>query len=187
MGWGVCFGLDDNYRVYCADGCRWRAKESDYEGFSKWPSAREYVLEYFEHEAHSELDMIRDEFPGTPAGLAAACPEHIGSAFRSYHGLSDGEKLELHENKLAQLEAELATLKDDLPAAMEAFRAAKKLFKEYKSETKPAKTRIDELTHIIKPLQLELDMEIAASNVDQLNKDKKRAARLVKLEKMFTI
>lgn len=182
MGWGICFGIDDNYRIYCADGCRWRAKESDYTNFSKRPSAREYVLEYFEHEAHGELDMIRDEFPGTAAGLAAACPEYIGSAFRSYECLSEDEKRELHEKKLAELEAELTTLKEDLPAAMEAYRAAKKTFKEYKPPTKPAKTRVEELECLIAPLQLELNMERAAENVDYMKKQKTRVTRLVKLE-----
>jgi len=187
MGWGICFGIDDNYRVYCADGCRWRAKESDYEGFPKWPSAREYVLEYYEGDAHRELDMIRDEFPGTAAGLAAACPEHIGSAFWDYDRLSEAEKRERHEKKLLEFEAELKYATDEIPHALEQYRLAKKLLKEYKPPTKPAKTRMDELERLIAPLQLELDVERAATYVDILKKNKTRANRLVKLEKMFTI
>ena len=187
MGWGICFGIDDNYRVYCADGCRWRAKESDYEGFPKWPSAREYVLEYYEGDAHRELDMIRDEFPGTAAGLAAACPEHIGSAFWDYDRLSEAEKRERHEKKLLEFEAELKYATDEIPHALEKYRLAKKLLKEYKPPTKPAKTRMDELERLIAPLQLELDVERAATYVDILKKNKTRANRLVKLEKMFTI
>jgi hypothetical protein len=185
MGWGICFGIDDNYRVYCADGCRWRAKESDYEGFPKWPSAREYVLEYYEDDAHSELDMIRDECPGTAAALAAACPEHIGSAFWSYGRLSEAEKRERHEKKLAEFEAELKYATDEIPHALESYRLDKKLLKEYKPPTKPAKTRMEELERLIAPLQLELDVERAATHVDILKKEKTRANRLVKLEKTF--
>jgi hypothetical protein len=185
MGWGICFGIDDNYRVYCADGCRWRAKESDYEGFPKWPSAREYVLEYYEGDAHRELDMIRDEFPGTAAGLAAACPEHIGSAFYDYGRLPEAEKRERHEKKLVEFEAELKYATDEIPHALESYRLAKKLLKEYKTVTKPAKTRMDELERLIAPLQLELDVERAATHVDSLKKEKTRANRLVKMEKTF--
>jgi hypothetical protein len=187
MGWGICFGLDENYRVYCADGCRWRAKESDYEGYPKWPSAREYVLEYYEGDTRRELDMIRDECPGTAAALAAACPEHIGSAFWAYGRLSEAGKRERHEKKLAEFEAELKYAADEIPHALENYRLAKKYFKEYKPPIKPAKTRMDELERLIAPLQLELDVERAATYVDSLKKEKTRAARLVKLEKMFTI
>lgn len=187
MGWGICFGLDDNYRVYCADGCRWRAKESDYEGYPKWPSAREYVLEYYEGDIRRELDMIRDECPGTAAALAAACPEHIGSAFWAYGRLSEDEKRERHEKKLAEFEAELKYAADEIPHALENYRLAKKYFKEYKPPIKPATTRVDELERLIAPLQLELDVERAATYVDTLKKEKTRAARFIKLEKMFTI
>jgi hypothetical protein len=185
MGWGICFGIDDNYRIYCADGCKWRAKESDYEGFSKCPSAREYVLEYYEGDAHGELDMIRDEFPGTAAGLAAACPDYLGSAFSSYECLSDETKLKMHEEKLAVFEEELKNVAEAIPCAMQEYREAKKLFKDYKPPTKPAKTRVDEILNLMRPLQLELNMEHAASRVDQLKKDKTRTARLVRMEKTF--
>ena len=187
MGWGICFGLDENYRVYCADGCRWRAKESDYEGYPKWPSAREYVLEYYEGDTRRELDMIRDECPGTAAALAAACPEHIGSAFWAYGRLYEAEKRERHEKKLAEFEAELKYAADEIPHALENYRLVKKYFKEYKPPIKPAKTRMDELERLIAPLQLELDVERAATYVDSLKKEKTRAARFIKLEKMFTI
>jgi hypothetical protein len=185
MGWGICFGIDDNYRIYCADGCKWRAKESDYEGFSKCPSAREYVLEYYEGDAHRELDMIRDEFPGTAAGLAEACPDHLGSAFSEYERLPDETKLKMHEEKLAVFEEELKSVKEAIPYAMEVYRDAKKAFKEYKPPTKPAKTRVDEILNLMRPLQLELDMEHAATRVDQLKKEKTRVTRFVRMEKTF--
>lgn len=188
MGWGICFGLDDNYRIYCADGCRWHAKESDYEGLPKWPSAREYVLEYYEGDAHRELDMVRDECPGTAAGLAAACPEHLGSAIWSYdHSLSNDEKRERHLKKLEEFETDLKYATDEIPGALEDYRLAKKRFKEYKPVSKPAKTRMEELMRLIEPLQLELDMERAATHVDQLKKEKTRATRFVKLEKLFEL
>lgn len=185
MGWGICFSIDDNYRIYCADGCRWRAKESDYDGFSKCPSAREYVLEYYEGDAHRELDMIRDEFPGTAAGLASACPEYLASAFYSYNRLPEETKRKMHEEKLAVLEAELKSVAESIPVAMTEYREAKKRFKEYKPPTKPAKTRVEELENLMKPLQLELAMERAATNVDNLKKEKTRTARFVRMEKTF--
>jgi hypothetical protein len=48
--------------VYCVDGCKWKSTASDYAeaDFPPWPSARQSVLDYFEGEAHRELDMIRD-------------------------------------------------------------------------------------------------------------------------------
>ena len=91
MGWGICFALDANDRVYCADGCKWRSKAGDYTDYPEWPSARQSVLDYFEGEAHSELDMIRDECPGTASALAEACDEHMGIALGEYETLSDEE------------------------------------------------------------------------------------------------
>jgi len=184
-GWGICFAIDDNYRIYCADGCKWRAKESDYDDFSKCPSAREYVLEYYEGDAHRELDMVRDEFPGPAEGLAAACPEYLGSAFWSYNRLPDEVKRKMHEEKLAVLEKELKNVTEGIPAAMEAYRNAKKAFKEYKVLDKPVKTRAEEIERLMRPLELELAMERAATVVDRLKKEKTRVARFVRMEKTF--
>jgi hypothetical protein len=44
---------------------------------------------------------------------------------------------------------------------------------------------MEELERLIAPLQLELDVERAATHVDILKKEKTRANRLVKLEKTF--
>ena len=112
MGWGVCFGLDENGRVYCVDGCSWRATKADYDGYPVWPSARKSVLQYFERNAHRELDMIRDEFPGTAAGLARACRSHIGLALSVYGHLSDEVKIRLHEEKLKEIEDKIKTTED---------------------------------------------------------------------------
>ena len=48
MGWGIGFALDSQGRVYCADGCKWRASKPDYDDYYPWPSARQAVLDYFE-------------------------------------------------------------------------------------------------------------------------------------------
>lgn len=185
MGWGICFGIDENYRVYCADGCRWRAKESDYEGFSKCPSAREYILNYFENEGHRELDMIRDECPGTAAALAAACSEHMSSAFWCYDRLPEEKKRAMHEEKLAMFEYAVEDLKERISKAMEEYRKAKKAFKEYKAPEKQAKNRAEEIQRLMRPLELELAMERAALEVDNLKKEKTREARFLKMEKTF--
>lgn len=112
MGWGVCFDLDENGRVYCVDGCSWRATKADYDGYPMWPSARKSVLQYFEHNAHRELDMIRDEFPGTAAGLARACRSHIGTALSMYGHLPDEVKIRLHEEKLKEIEEKIKITED---------------------------------------------------------------------------
>ena len=103
MGWGICFALDDNYNLYCADGCRWRTTDRDYEGFPEWPSARLQVLEYYERDAHSELDMIRDECPGTSAALKEACQEHMSSALGYYDDISDETKRAWHEKMVERI------------------------------------------------------------------------------------
>lgn len=188
MGWGICFGVDDKYRVYCVDGCKWRASEKDYSDFYPWPSAREYLVEYFDGPGHSELDMIRDECPGTASALAAACDEHMSYAFGHYERLSTEEKERLHKNKLDQLESELEVL--DLKSAIEDYKEKKKAWTEYKKnppKLKNPKTRVDEIEQALYPLNLELAMEIAALNVDWIKKERARLNRLVKLENLFDI
>ena len=188
MGWGICFALDANDRVYCADGCKWRSTAGDYAEYPEWPSARQSVLEYFEGEAHRELDMIRDECPGTSAALAAACDEHIGSALGNYDRLSDEEKQQLHDEKMEEIQEDLDRIKVELESALEKYKYCKKAWEEYKKcppKVKAAKTRADELRKAVAPLNIELEMEEAAEEYDRLKSVKARLTRLLNREKKF--
>ena len=71
MGWGICFDLDANGRVYCADGCKWRATKADYANYPVWPSAQSAVLEYFEDEAGVYVLMPR-AYAGVNQGVIDA-------------------------------------------------------------------------------------------------------------------
>ncbi len=175
MGWGICFALDDNDRVYCADGCKWRAHESDYEDFPKWPSARRAVLDYFEGPGHGELDMIRDEFPGTADGLAAACPEAMGSALHYYASMSSEEKTALHDEALQEFEARVEHAQAAWDLAQKELGPAPK--------EKKCRSKVDQILNKIEVLQHELKVEKAR----QLKNDLTKAKRLVKLEKTFQI
>jgi len=191
MGWGVCFAIDPKTgRVYCDDGCKWRASASDYADYPPWPSARQSVLEYFENEAHRELDMIRDECPGTAIALAAACEEHIGTALSRYTRLSNEKKLNMHNEELARLTQSLETVQDQLKPALEEYTMKKLYLSDFKkngfgSHKRKARTRADELHEQMYPLQLELDMERAALHVDELRKRQVNIKRELKLEKQF--
>ena len=188
MGWGICFALDESDRIYCADGCNWRARESDYADFPAWPSARRSVLDYFEGEAHSELDMIRDECPGTSAALKEACPEHMRVALHSYNRMSDDEKLELHETTLSELEHDLADFLESSKDAHDKYDECSKAWKIYKKcppNYGPAKTRQQELERMIEPLRLEYDMEMWAGRYDTYSRNARKYTKLVKLEKQF--
>lgn len=190
MGWGICFALDESGRVYCADGCNWRARESDYDGFPVWPSARRAVLDYFEGEAHRELDLIRDEFPGTAAGLKEACPGHMRAALHYYERLSDDEKRELHETTLAELEQDLADFTESSKDAYDKYTQCTKAWKIYKKcppNYPTAKTRQQELERLIEPLRLEYDMEMWAGRYDTYSRNARKYTKLVKLEKQFNI
>lgn len=190
MGWGICFALDANGYVYCADGCKWRARKSDYKDYPSWPSAQQAVLDYFEGEAHRELDMVRDEFPGTAAGLHAACDEHIGAALRRYARMSDDEKREAHEASMAEFEGDLVCANENLEAALKVYKHQKTIWIGYKKnppKMKPAKTRADELRQLIEPILLELATEEAAEKCDRLRRDKAHATRMLNLEKKFTL
>ena len=136
MGWGICFGLDKNYRIYCRDGCRWKATARDYENFPVWPSALETILDVFEGELHGELDMVRDECPGTSSALAAACAEEISGAMRNYENMSDEEKISRHDKKMTEfktdlneVELSLAKSYDDYKKHTEAFKAKPPVYK----------------------------------------------------------
>ena len=190
MGWGICFALDANGYVYCADGCKWRARKSDYDDYPLWPSARQAVLDYFEGEAHSELDMVRDEFPGTAAGLHAACDEHIGQALRHYWRMSEAERREAHEATMAEFEDDLARVKEALVVSLETFKERKKAWAEYKKnppKVRTAKTRADELRQLIAPLQLELELEEVAEECDRLRRAKARGVKMLNMEKKFHV
>jgi len=187
MGWGICFDLDANGQVFCRDGCKWRATVRDYDDFVPWPSAREQVLEDYENDAHRELDMIRDECPGTASALAEACDEHLSAAFNSYHSLSAAEKTELHEEKMRELTEDLEALKEQIVQANEQYRQYKKAFKDLKPSNKPPKTRVDELHDMIGPLQAELAMELAATRVDGLTRTRGNIVKQLNREKKFVL
>ena len=190
MGWGICFALDANGYVYCADGCKWRARTNHYTGYPPWPSARQAVLDYFEGKAHRELDMVRDEFPGTAAGLHAACDEHIGTALRQYHRMSDDEKIKAHEESMAEFEGDLERIRVETEVYHEQYNECKKVWTGYKKnppKVKPAKTRADELRQLMEPLLLELATEEAAEECDRLRREKARATRQLNLERKFTL
>lgn len=185
MGWGISFGLDENYNLYCSDGCRWRTTESDYDGFPEWPSARQQVLEYYEREAHSELDMIRDECPGTAAALAAACPEHLSAAFRSYGDLSDNEKQQLHENCMNEFQSELDGVMECLVDAKANLVQAENEFKAFKSRN--CRTRVDQIEEDIRRLQAELPYQKVLAEVKFLKQRKARLTRFLRQEQKFSL
>jgi hypothetical protein len=188
MGWGVCFALDANGYVYCADGCKWRARKSDYEDYPQWPSARQAVLDYFEGEAHRELDMVRDEFPGTAAGLHQACDEHIGRALGNYWDMSEDERKLAHEVAMGEFEGDLERIRGEMECWTEQYKECKKAWTDYKKnppKVRAAKTRADEIRQLIAPLQVELDMEAAAEECDRLRRAKASTTRQLNLEKKF--
>lgn len=192
MGWGVCFGLDTNGRVYCVDGCNWRSTASDYADFPSWPSAAQSVLDYFEGEAHRELDMVRDECPGTAAALKVACDEHISTALSCYDGFSDEEKQRLHEEKMEQLTKELEDVKHRIASSENLHKFHKNIWTDFKkngitSKRKACRTRADELEQEMRPFQLELNMEKAALECDSARKYKAQLVRLLNREKKFSL
>ena len=187
MGWGICFALDSQDRVYCADGCNWRARKADYDGYYPWPSARQAVLDYFEGEAHSELDMIRDECPGTAAALKEACDEHIGYALGEYDRLTNQEKTDLHIQKMEQIQRTIEIIESSKKEAYQDYIEARKAFKAYKPPAKAPKTRLQELENMIEPLKLELRMENLAVRYDEHKAELAKTKRELKLERLFDV
>ena len=187
MGWGICFALDSQDRVYCADGCKWRASKAAYDDYYTWPSARQAVLDYFEHTAHSELDMIRDECPGTAAALKEACEEHIGYALREYDRLTDQQKTDLHTEIMRQLKDVIEILEASKKEAYQDYIEARKAFKAYKPPTKAPKTRLQELYNMKELLNLEMVMEEFALRYDEHKEELAKAKRELKREKLFYV
>lgn len=179
MGWGICFGLDGNNVLYCVDGCKWKASKSD---MPEKPSVCQYILDYFEGELHSELDMIRDECPGTASALAAACDENLPYAVLSYENLSDEEKKKLSKDFIETFKKDIERLTEELKHEKESYTLYKKAFSEYKPPTKKPKLRRDELQMQIEPIKLELNMESAAVRIDELTKELRKAKRMLKVE-----
>ena len=187
MGWGIGFALDSQGRVYCSDGCKWRASKADYDDYYPWPSARQAVLDYFEGEAHRELDMIRDECPGTAAALKEACDEHIGYALRQYDRLTDKEKTDLHNEKMEQLQHTIEILEPSKKEVYQDYIEARKAFKAYKPPTKAPKTRLQELYNMIEPLKVELKIESLAVRYDEHKAEIAKAKRDMKMERLFYV
>ena len=168
-----------------------RQRKSDYEDYPVWPSARQAVLAYFEGEAHRELDMVRDEFPGTAGGLHAACEEHIGRALGHYWNYWDAAtRNDAHESYMTEFQNDLTIIKEELTKSLETLKERKKAWSEYKKnppKVKAAKTRADELRQLIAPLRLELEMEEVAEECDRLRRAKARTTKLLNLEKKFHV
>ena len=177
MGWGICFALDDNNVLYCADGCKWKARKAD---MPDRPSGCEYVLEYFECELHRELDMVRDECPGTASALKEAIEEYDLKDIYEY--LSEAEKTKRSRDCLERLKEKKIKTEKELADAKNRYTEAKNNFKNYKIPTSKHKYRAHELRAQIYPLQLELEMEDSALAVDRLEKLRKNINRNIKLE-----
>lgn len=192
MGWGICFALNEQGRVYCRDGCKWSSTAADYVDYPQWPSAYQAVLDYFEDEAHRELDMIRDECPGTAAALKEACEEHMAYALGRYDGLSDAEKTEMHLAAMEEYTNILKSLNNCIPVALEAYRDLKKEWNTFKKtgpqrKRKAPRTRAEEIEREMEPLELELELERAAARVDNMRKQKAQTVRLLNREKKFEL
>lgn len=186
MGWGICFALDDQNRVYCLDGCKWNSRESDYADFPKWPSARQSVLNYFTgSSAHRELDMIRDECPGTAAALKEACQEHMGYALGEYRRVPNETKRLWHEKMLSELTHKLEVEERCAKEAYENYKMYSK--KEYKPPTTPVKTRLQEIERLMEPLKLEYEKEKNAEAYDRHSKNVRYYKKMIRLENLFTI
>ena len=182
MGWGICFGLDENYRIFCADGCKWKASEKDYDDFHEWPSARAYVLQYYESDAHRELDMIRDECPGTASALAAACPDYMSSAFCSYKRLPAERKTHLHDEMLAELNERCDETEEQLKKETERWRSLPP-----KPKFPKAKTTVEEIQQNIDELKWKLEVEKSTSNLKHLRRALNRIKKFIKLENSFHV
>lgn len=100
MGWGICFGLEDN-KIVCLDGCKWSRALTTIP-----PSGYKQVLKYYERDAHRELDMIRDECPGTSSALKEACSEHFDYALGTYERQSTETKKRWHDEFIERMKNE---------------------------------------------------------------------------------
>lgn len=167
------FALDPKGRVYCADGCKWRAHARDYVGFPVWPSALDTVLEELEH---AELET------------AAGCDEALPGALGVYGTMTAEEKMLRHEKKTLELDRDLKQVREALASAQAEYKVHKAACALGPPTYKRApKTRADELERTIAPLKLELVMERAAMNVDALMKSAASLKRLARLENKFSL
>ena len=167
--------------MYCVDGCRWRASASDYGDFPRWPSAARAVLEYYEREAHDELDMVRDEFPGTAAALAAAAEAHLPRALASYTRLSDEDKTWLHDEALGDLSDEVNAAMEALAAAAGRHAGARVALARAKEEPPPARDAEKEMA------QLEKAVAEAAKREAAARSHWARTEQMLKLEEAFKL
>jgi len=99
--------------------------------------------------------------------------------------LTAEERMNLHLEKMKELENELNRLEEQKKILYDRYIQSRKAFKDYKPQTKKPKTRIDEIEIIIKPLNLELNMELAAREYDGCKLALTRTKRSLKLEKLF--
>jgi len=177
MGWGITFALDKNV-IYCADGCKWKYR------LPLTYSGCQYVLDYFENEIHSELDMARDEFPGTPAGLREACEESVLDAIHAYECLSYERKEELRQAAIDEMKSSIDSMKYLLKVEKERYKDFKKAFEQYKPSTRKVKYRLDELKLQMEPIQLEMNMEQSADTIEYYRASLRYLYRAFKNERL---
>jgi hypothetical protein len=102
MGWGLRIDLDADGHVVCSE-CDFETTSDDYVDIPM--SAREFIRDCMDRNHHREIDMARDEI-GLDAGRAA-CQEAFEDAKLDYENLEDEEKLQMHEDYIAELKEEL--------------------------------------------------------------------------------
>jgi hypothetical protein len=103
MGWGITICQNEDGFLMCEDA-GFETSASDYDGYP--PSSYDFIAEHFE-QFHSEIDMARDEM-----GLNAArqeCWEAFENAQKTYHRLTEEEKIRMHRSYINELSAELKT------------------------------------------------------------------------------
>jgi hypothetical protein len=182
MGWGICFDLDANNVLFCTDGCKWKAPKSE---MPTKISACRYILDYFENDLHRELDMIRDECPGTAAALAAACEEEFPGAVNAYYSLPDETKKKMSEETLNELREKLAALDSEFKNVKDRLNTATKEFKQYKRPQKKSKYRFQDIEQDMILLKLEYNYEKAAHDFKQISSEMRKLKKHIKCEESY--